>query len=162
MSSRTRREDLDAKVYIGGLPDDATVQEIEDLFRRYGRIHKTWVARRPPGFGFVIYEDARDAEDAAKALDGTRICGVRARVEMSHGRHRNGAAPRHNNARGGGYGGGRGGGGGGRYNDNRGRSRSRSPRPRDTRERSPRDRSPQREVRKSYSRSRSRSRSIEK
>lgn len=38
-----------------------------------------------------------------KSLDGGRICGVRARVELSHGKRRNGA------------GGGRGGGGGGGY-----------------------------------------------
>ncbi|KAK6030001.1 hypothetical protein OSTOST_03877 [Ostertagia ostertagi] len=82
----SRRGDLDAKVYIGGLPHDATSQEIEDTFHRFGRIRKVWVARRPPGFAFVEFEDTRDAEDAVKSLDGARICGVRARVELSHGR----------------------------------------------------------------------------
>ncbi|KAI6192256.1 RRM domain-containing protein [Aphelenchoides bicaudatus] len=84
-----RSEYLDAKVYIGGLPEDATTQELEDAFHRFGRIRKVWVARRPPGFAFVEFEDSRDAEDAVKALDGTRICGVRARVELSTGRKRN-------------------------------------------------------------------------
>ncbi|KAK6043927.1 hypothetical protein COOONC_18568, partial [Cooperia oncophora] len=81
---------MDCKVYVGGLPNDATSQELEDAFYRFGRIRKVWVARRPPGFAFVEFEDSRDAEDAVKALDGTRICGVRARVEMSHGRSRGG------------------------------------------------------------------------
>ncbi|EJD73832.1 hypothetical protein LOAG_18772 [Loa loa] len=109
----SRRSDpLDCKVYVGGLPQDATSQELEDAFNRFGRIRKVWVARRPPGFAFVEFEDARDAEDAVKALDGTRICGVRARVEISHGRRRNG-----------GYGGGGGGGGGGYYEGSRRRSR---------------------------------------
>uniref|UniRef100_A0A0M3IA14 RRM domain-containing protein n=1 Tax=Ascaris lumbricoides TaxID=6252 RepID=A0A0M3IA14_ASCLU len=98
-----RADPLDCKVYVGGLPQDATSQEVEDAFSRYGRIRKVWVARRPPGFAFVEFEDSRDAEDSVKALDGTRICGVRARVELSHGRRRNG----------GGYGGGGGGGYGG-------------------------------------------------
>ena len=72
MSSSSRRSEfLDAKIYIGGLPEDATTQEIEDAFHRYGRIRKVWVARRPPGFAFVEYEDSRDAEDAVKALDGS-------------------------------------------------------------------------------------------
>ncbi|WKY07706.1 hypothetical protein Q1695_007293 [Nippostrongylus brasiliensis] len=107
-----RGGDLDAKVYIGGLPHDATSQEIEDTFHRFGRIRKVWVARRPPGFAFVEFEDTRDAEDAVKSLDGARICGVRARVELSHGKRRNGAGG--GGGGGGGYGGrGYGGGGGG-------------------------------------------------
>ncbi|CAI4231990.1 unnamed protein product [Auanema sp. JU1783] len=79
---------VEGKVYVGGLPSDATSQEIEDVFYRFGRIRKVWVARRPPGFAFVEFEDVRDAEDAVKTLDGSRICGVRARVELSHGRRR--------------------------------------------------------------------------
>lgn len=47
--------------------------QIEDAFNRFGRIRKVWVARRPPGFAFVEFEDARDAEDAVKALDGTYV-----------------------------------------------------------------------------------------
>ncbi|VDK47226.1 unnamed protein product [Anisakis simplex] len=103
----SRRDDgLDGKVYVGGLPNDATSQELEDAFHRFGRIRKVWVARRPPGFAFVEFEDGRDAEDAVRALDGTRICGVRARVELSHGRRRD-VAPN--------YGGGRGNGRHSRY-----------------------------------------------
>ncbi|VDD89335.1 unnamed protein product [Enterobius vermicularis] len=108
-----RNEVLECKVYVGGLPNDATSQELEDAFHRFGRIRKVWVARRPPGFAFIEFEDSRDAEDAVRALDGTRICGVRARVELSHGRRRGGGG-------GGDYGGYR----GGRYS----RSPSRSPR----------------------------------
>uniref|UniRef100_A0A0M3HQ86 RRM domain-containing protein n=1 Tax=Ascaris lumbricoides TaxID=6252 RepID=A0A0M3HQ86_ASCLU len=95
-----RADGLDCKVYVGGLPNDATSQELEDAFHRFGRIRKVWVARRPPGFAFIEFEDSRDAEDAVRALDGTRICGVRARVELSHGRRRNGA-PDYGGSRGG-------------------------------------------------------------
>ncbi|EFO92303.1 hypothetical protein CRE_10821 [Caenorhabditis remanei] len=62
---------MDAKVYVGGLPSDATSQELEEIFDRFGRIRKVWVARRPPGFAFVEYDDVRDAEDAVRALDGS-------------------------------------------------------------------------------------------
>ncbi|KAL6533797.1 Serine/arginine-rich splicing factor rsz22a [Orobanche hederae] len=55
-----------------------------------------WVARRPPGYAFVDFDDRRDALDAIKELDGKSGW----RVELSHNSS-------------GGRGGGRGGGGGG-------------------------------------------------
>ena len=36
-----------------------------------------WIARKPPGFGFVEMEDPRDARDSVRELDGTKICGAR-------------------------------------------------------------------------------------
>lgn len=31
-----------------------------------------WVARRPPGYAFIDFDDGRDAEDAIRELDGMR------------------------------------------------------------------------------------------
>ncbi|KAL4097478.1 RNA-binding protein 1-like isoform X1 [Melanaphis sacchari] len=124
--------DQSCKVYIGNLGQNGTKHEIEASFTKYGPLKNTWIARNPPGFAFVEFEDPRDAEDAVRGLDGTRICGVRVRVEMSSNRPRGGR-----DGRGGGGGGDRRGGGGGgggynrgppRYNDRyNDRSRSRSP-----------------------------------
>ncbi|KAJ9184139.1 hypothetical protein P3X46_007910 [Hevea brasiliensis] len=58
----------------------------------FGVIRSVWVARRPPGYAFIDFDDKRDAEDAIHELDGKNGW----RVELSH------------NSRGGG--GGRGGG----------------------------------------------------
>ena len=33
-----------------------------------------WVARRPPGYAFVDFDDKRDAQDAIRELDGICIC----------------------------------------------------------------------------------------
>ena len=72
-----RHWDIDCKIYIGGLKDDANRYDIEDVFVKYGPVRDVWVARKPPGFAFVEMEDPRDAEDAARGLDGSRICGAR-------------------------------------------------------------------------------------
>nr|CAD2185504.1 unnamed protein product [Meloidogyne enterolobii] len=152
---------VEGKVYVGGLPEDATSEELDDAFHKFGRIRKIWVARRPPGFAFVEFDDHRDAEDAVRSMDGTRICGVKARVELSvsaSGRPSGGGRGGFRGGGGGGYGGG--GGGGRGYRD---RSRDRHDRDRD-RDRS-RSRSPYQRRGgggggggRSYSRSRSRSR----
>lgn len=152
----------DAKVYVGELGNNASKQDIEEAFGYYGPLRNVWVARNPPGFAFVEFEDARDAEDAVRGLDGRTISGRRARVELSTGR----------GGRGGGRGGppGRGGGKGGRaqFDDRcyecggRGhfaRDCGRSRRGGRKRSRSPRSRSRELRTRsRSYSRSRSRSR----
>lgn len=49
----------DAKVYVGDLGSSASKQEIEDAFSYYGSLRSVWVARNPPGFAFVEFEDAR-------------------------------------------------------------------------------------------------------
>lgn len=74
------------KVYVGDLGNNASKQEIEDAFSYYGQLRNVWVARNPPGFAFVEFEDARDAEDSVRGLDGRTICGRRARVELSTGK----------------------------------------------------------------------------
>lgn len=61
---------------------------------------------------YCIIIDPRDAEDAVRSLDGTKIAGSRVRVEMSHGRSRRGGFhPGGGSSGGGGGGGGRHGGG---------------------------------------------------
>lgn len=68
--SRNRDWKLECKVYIGDLGYGAGKQELEDAFSRYGPLKNVWVARNPPGFAFVEFEDPRDAQDAVKAMDG--------------------------------------------------------------------------------------------
>ncbi|XP_014239975.1 RNA-binding protein 1 isoform X1 [Cimex lectularius] len=97
--SRYREWDLACKVYVGNLGNNASKNELEDVFSKYGPLRNVWVARNPPGFAFIEYEDARDAEDAVRALDGTRCCGTRIIVEMSNGKTRSGRGRRRSPAR---------------------------------------------------------------
>ncbi|XP_011314348.1 probable splicing factor, arginine/serine-rich 6 [Fopius arisanus] len=92
--SRYREWDLSCKVYVGDLGSSASKHEIENVFSKYGPLRNVWVARNPPGFAFVEFEDPRDAEDAVRGLHGTRCCGTRVRVEMSSGRSRRGGGRR--------------------------------------------------------------------
>uniref|UniRef100_A0A8C4NGS1 Serine and arginine rich splicing factor 7b n=1 Tax=Eptatretus burgeri TaxID=7764 RepID=A0A8C4NGS1_EPTBU len=78
----------DAKVYVGNLGNGAAKAELERVFEHYGPLRNVWVARNPPGFAFVEFEDPRDAEDSVRALDGKLICGSRVCVEMSNGMSR--------------------------------------------------------------------------
>uniref|UniRef100_A0A1D1XU81 Pre-mRNA-splicing factor SF2 n=1 Tax=Anthurium amnicola TaxID=1678845 RepID=A0A1D1XU81_9ARAE len=82
MSSRATRI-----LYVGNLPGDIREREIEDLFYKYGPIIDIdlKIPPRPPGYAFIEFEDARDAEDAIRGRDGYNLDGHRLRVELAHG-----------------------------------------------------------------------------
>ncbi|UJR16492.1 hypothetical protein I4U23_003394 [Adineta vaga] len=115
----SRGQDEPITVFLGDLSRDASKEEVEKAFSYYGKLRSVWLSRSPWGYGFIEFEDQRDAADAVKALDGKMLCGSRVRVEFSHGRGRSNR-------------GGSGGGGGGGSSSSRARRRSgsRSPRSR--------------------------------
>ncbi|XP_043726114.1 serine/arginine-rich splicing factor RSZ22A-like isoform X1 [Telopea speciosissima] len=88
-----------SRLYVGNLDPRVSERELEDEFRAYGVLRSVWVARKPPGYAFVEFDDRRDALDAVRAVDGKNGW----RVELSH----------NSKGGGGGRGGGRGRGGGG-------------------------------------------------
>uniref|UniRef100_A0A7N0UGY2 RRM domain-containing protein n=1 Tax=Kalanchoe fedtschenkoi TaxID=63787 RepID=A0A7N0UGY2_KALFE len=82
MSSRSLRT-----LYVGNLPGDVREREVEDIFYKYGPIAHIdlKVPPKPPGYAFVEFEEARDAEDAIRGRDGYDFTGYRLRVELAHG-----------------------------------------------------------------------------
>ncbi|KAM9409207.1 serine/arginine-rich splicing factor 3a isoform 1-T3 [Pholidichthys leucotaenia] len=79
---------LDCKVYVGNLGSNGNKPELERQFAYFGPLRSVWVARSPPGFAFIEFEDPRDASDAVRELDGRTMCGCRVRVELSTGEKR--------------------------------------------------------------------------
>lgn len=83
-----------SRVYVGNLGNNGSRRELEREFERFGPLRDVWVARNPPGFAFVLFEDGRDAEDACHEMDGRYVCGEKVRVEMARGPTRGGRSQR--------------------------------------------------------------------
>lgn len=76
-----------SRIYVGNLPADVREEDIDDLFYKYGRIVDIDLKLPPrsPAFCFVEFDDVRDAEDAVRGRDGTKLDGYTIRVELAHG-----------------------------------------------------------------------------
>merc|ERR1711953_1234385 len=75
-------EDRSCQVYIGYLPNDARMEDVEDFFKGYGKIKSV---NLKPGYGFIDFEDSRDAKDAVRALAGTPMCGEKVDIQHAKG-----------------------------------------------------------------------------
>ncbi|ENN71336.1 hypothetical protein YQE_11951, partial [Dendroctonus ponderosae] len=71
-----------SRVYIGGLPYGTNERDLERFFRGYGRMREVTIKS---GYGFVEFDDYRDADDAVYELNGKRIMGERVTVERARG-----------------------------------------------------------------------------
>ncbi|KAI5679184.1 hypothetical protein M9H77_10134 [Catharanthus roseus] len=69
-----------SRVYVGNLDPRVSERDLEDEFRAFGVLRSVWVARRPPGYAFIEFDDRRDALDAIREIDGKNGW----RVELSH------------------------------------------------------------------------------
>ncbi|KAL5213213.1 hypothetical protein ABZP36_024060 [Zizania latifolia] len=77
-----------ARVYVGNLDPRVTAREIEDEFRVFGVLRSVWVARKPPGFAFIDFDDRRDAQDAIREIDGKNGWRVELSTKSGSGRGR--------------------------------------------------------------------------
>ena len=64
---------------------------MDDIFSKYGKTKEVRLAidvstGKCKGYGFVTMEDARDAADAAKGVNGMMVDGREMRAEISHGK----------------------------------------------------------------------------
>ncbi|KAM7273222.1 hypothetical protein ACFE04_027886 [Oxalis oulophora] len=86
MGGSGRSSKQDRTIYVGNLPGDIRIREVEDLFYKYGPIVDIdlKLPPRPPGYAFVEFEDYRDAEAAIRGRDDYDFDGHRLRVEIAH------------------------------------------------------------------------------
>jgi len=73
---------LPNKLFIGNLAK-VTKNQVEDEFRRFGRLQDVWLSRKPSGFAFVEFLNSKDASKCVQALDGHQVLGTRLRVEFA-------------------------------------------------------------------------------
>ncbi|KAI8393265.1 uncharacterized protein BYT42DRAFT_410 [Radiomyces spectabilis] len=76
---RGRRGNL-RRLYVGNISRHVRERDLESLFNRIGRVKDLEIVSH---FGFVEFEDSRDAEDAIKEFDGYRLEGEDLQVEFA-------------------------------------------------------------------------------
>ena len=58
-------------MYIGNMPSGVREKDLERFFKKFGRPNDFLVKQ---GFGFVEFDDYRDADDAVYELNGKVVC----------------------------------------------------------------------------------------
>ena len=86
---------MSKKIYVGNLPFSSTQEDLQALFGRHGSVTSVNVITdretgRPRGFAFVEMDNASDADDAIRALDGTNLGGRDIRVNEAQDRNAGG------------------------------------------------------------------------
>ncbi|XP_029990540.1 serine/arginine-rich splicing factor 6-like isoform X1 [Sphaeramia orbicularis] len=75
------------RVYVGKLSSHVREKDIQRFFSGYGKLLEVDLKN---GYGFVEFEDMRDADDAVYELNGKELCGERVVIEHARGPRRNG------------------------------------------------------------------------
>jgi len=70
----------EGRLFVARVARDVRARDLEDLFGRFGRLRDVVVK---VGYAFVEFDDARDARDAYKDLDGYKLLGERIVIEYS-------------------------------------------------------------------------------
>ena len=73
----------DSRVFLGNLPPNCRVRDIENFFDKYGKVKNILIKQSK--YGFAEFEDNKYAEDAVYDLHGKKLLGSRVTVEFAKG-----------------------------------------------------------------------------
>ena len=87
-TATTTRRFEDSTVRVSNLPEVATEDDLRELFGHCGHVMRVYLARdwetgRSKCFAFVSFEDRRDAEEAARKINGHGYLNLILNVEMT-------------------------------------------------------------------------------
>jgi RNA recognition motif-containing protein len=82
---------MSKKLFVGSLSWDTTSESLRDAFAACGEVVEAKIVMnrdtgRSRGFGFVTYQDERDAARAIETLDGSTLGGRSIRVDRANDR----------------------------------------------------------------------------
>ena len=88
MSSSPDRRAEGTNLYVSNLSYQTEEKDLEDKFQQFGAIKSIKIikdanTKKSRGFGFVTFEELKDAEKAIDKLNGTEIEGREIRVEKA-------------------------------------------------------------------------------
>ncbi|KAM7450495.1 hypothetical protein ABFA07_001796 [Porites harrisoni] len=75
------------RVFIGRLSMSARESDVEKFLRGYGKVRDISLKR---GYGFVEFDDYRDADDAIADLNGKELLGESVALELARGKRAGG------------------------------------------------------------------------
>ena len=100
---RRERPHPPERIFVGNLPSDVKERELDDLFYKYGRIHRIEIVKKDrKAFAFIDFSERERgaAEDAIYGRDRVLFDGGRLTVERSGSRRREEARDRKREPRG--------------------------------------------------------------
>ena len=76
------------RLFVGGLPYSVTTQQLNDMFAAFGKVTSANVITdkftgNSKGFGFVEFEEEKDADEAVKKLNETEVGGRKITVNVA-------------------------------------------------------------------------------
>lgn len=73
------------RLYVGHITQ-CEESDLRDFFSKWGELRTVWVARQPPGFGYVTFVNPTDAQRALFEGQGQCINGELIKLEAARGR----------------------------------------------------------------------------